>query len=134
MNPRLISYVLALTGLSDAPTHAPPRGALPGRSSRLTPLDALRNSWSTASLLSLIPLRLKIARLSPSFRSRSLVPQGTTHFEWLMKLDRRTFLTASLGLAAGASTTALLNRPNYHVTPTQPRSPAAILATQPYSP
>ena len=52
-------------------------------------------------------------RLSPSFQSRSVVTQETTHFGWLMRLDRRTFLTASLGLAAGASTTALLNRPKY---------------------
>src|SRR5260370_13755291 len=133
MNPRLISYVLALTGLSDAPTHAPPRGALSGRSSRLTLLAALRNSWSTASLLSLIPLRLKIARLSPSFRSRSLVPQGTTHFGRLMKFDRRTFLTASLGLAAGASTTALLNRPKYYVTRMRPRSRVSILRAESYS-
>src|SRR5229473_1021737 len=77
--------------------------------------------------------RLTIVRLLPSFRSRSLVPQGTTHFEWLMKLDRRTFLTASLGLAAGASTTALLNRPKYHVTRRQPRSRVAILRAESYS-
>jgi len=50
-----------------------------------------------------------------------------------MKLDRRTFLTASLGLAAGASTTALLNRPKYHVTRMQPRSQVAILGAEPYS-
>src|SRR5260370_6129254 len=77
--------------------------------------------------------RLTIVRLSPSFRSRSVVPQGTTHFEWLMKLDRRTFLTASLGLAAGASTTALLNRPKYYVTRRQPRSRVAILRAESYS-
>src|SRR5260370_18386113 len=77
--------------------------------------------------------RLTIVRLSPSFRSRSVGPQGATHFEWLMKLDRRTFLTASLGLAAGASTTALLNRPKYHVTRRQPRSRAAILRPESYS-
>ena len=50
-----------------------------------------------------------------------------------MKLDRRTFLTASLGLAAGASTTALLNRPKYHVTRRQPRSRVAILGAESYS-
>ncbi len=50
-----------------------------------------------------------------------------------MKLDRRTFLTASLGLAAGASTTALLNRPKYYVTRRQPRSRVAILRAESYS-
>src|ERR1700687_2823985 len=50
-----------------------------------------------------------------------------------MKLDRRTFLTASLGLAAGASTTALLNRPRYHVTRRQLRSRVAILRAESYS-
>jgi uncharacterized protein (DUF362 family) len=50
-----------------------------------------------------------------------------------MKLDRRTFLTASLGLAAGASTTALVNRPKYHVTRRQPRSQVAILRAESYS-
>jgi uncharacterized protein (DUF362 family) len=50
-----------------------------------------------------------------------------------MKLDRRTFLTASLGLAAGASTTALLNRPKYHVARRQPRSRVAILGAESYS-
>src|SRR5260370_2283540 len=50
-----------------------------------------------------------------------------------MKLDRRTFLTASLGLAAGASTTALLSRPKYHVARRQPGSRVAILAADPYS-
>jgi len=42
-------------------------------------------------------------------------------------------LTASLGLAAGASTTALLNRPKYHVTWRQPRSRVAILRAESYS-
>jgi len=42
-------------------------------------------------------------------------------------------LTASLGLAAGASTTALLNRPKYHVTRRQPRSQVAILRAESYS-
>jgi uncharacterized protein (DUF362 family) len=50
-----------------------------------------------------------------------------------MKLDRRTFLTASLGLAAGASTTALLNRPKYHVTRRQRRSRVASLTAESYS-
>ncbi|MHB8500919.1 MAG: DUF362 domain-containing protein [Candidatus Acidiferrales bacterium] len=50
-----------------------------------------------------------------------------------MKLDRRTFLTASLGLAAGASTTTLLNRPKYHVSRRQPRSLVAILRAESYS-
>src|SRR6266849_25155 len=97
------------------------------------PLDAPWSCWPAASPLLSIPPGLKIVRLSPSFRSRSLVPQGTTHFEWLMKLDRRTFLTASLGLAAGASTTALLNRPKYYVTRRQPRSRVAILRAESYS-
>jgi len=72
-------------------------------------------------------------RLSLSFGSRSVFPQGKPHFEWLMKLDRRTFLTASLGLAAGASTTALLNSPKYRVTRRQPRSQVAILRAESYS-
>ena len=42
-------------------------------------------------------------------------------------------MTASLGLAAGASTTALLNRPKYHVTRRQPRSQVAILRAESYS-
>jgi uncharacterized protein (DUF362 family) len=50
-----------------------------------------------------------------------------------MKLDRRTFLTASLGLAAGASTTALMNRPRYHVSRKLPRSRVAILRAESYS-
>jgi uncharacterized protein (DUF362 family) len=50
-----------------------------------------------------------------------------------MKLDRRTLLTASLGLAAGASTAALLNRPKYDVTRRQPRSRVATLRAESYS-
>src|SRR5258708_30414628 len=50
-----------------------------------------------------------------------------------MKRDTRTFLTASLGLAAGASTTALLNRPKSYVTGRQPRSRVAILGAESYS-
>ncbi len=42
-------------------------------------------------------------------------------------------MTASLGLAAGASTTALLNRPKYQVTRRQPRSRVAILRAESYS-
>ncbi len=42
-------------------------------------------------------------------------------------------MTASLGLAAGASTTALLNRPKYHVARRQPRSRVAILGAESYS-
>lgn len=42
-------------------------------------------------------------------------------------------MTASLGLAAGASTTALLNRPKYRVTRRQPRSRVAILRAESYS-
>ena len=42
-------------------------------------------------------------------------------------------MTASLGLAAGASATALLNRPKYHVTRRQPRSRVAILRAESYS-
>ena len=50
-----------------------------------------------------------------------------------MKLDRRTFLTASISLAAGASTTALLNRRAYRVTRKRPRSRVAILEADSYS-
>lgn len=42
-------------------------------------------------------------------------------------------MTASLGLAAGASTTALLNRPKYHVTRRQRRSRVASLTAESYS-
>ena len=50
-----------------------------------------------------------------------------------MKLKRRTFLEASLGLAAGAATTALLSRPRYHVTRRRPSSQVAILTAESYS-
>jgi uncharacterized protein (DUF362 family) len=50
-----------------------------------------------------------------------------------MKVDRRTLLVASLGMAAGASTTALLNRPKYHVNRRLPHSRVAILAAESYS-
>ena len=42
-------------------------------------------------------------------------------------------MTASLGLAVGASTTALLNRPKYRVTRRRPRSRVAILRAESYS-
>lgn len=50
-----------------------------------------------------------------------------------MKVDRRTFLAGSLGLAAGASTTALLSQPKYHVTRRLPCSRVAILRAESYS-
>jgi len=50
-----------------------------------------------------------------------------------MKVDRRTFLAGSLGLTAGAATTALLDRPKYHVTRKQPCSLVAILRAESYS-
>ena len=50
-----------------------------------------------------------------------------------MKPDRRTFLTAALGLVAGASTTALLNRPKYNVSRRLPRSRVAVLKAETYS-
>jgi len=50
-----------------------------------------------------------------------------------MKVDRRTLLVASLGLAAGASTTAMLSRPKYHVNRRLPHSRVAILAAESYS-
>jgi uncharacterized protein (DUF362 family) len=50
-----------------------------------------------------------------------------------MKRNRRTFLAASLGLAAGASTTVLLNRPKHHLIRRQPRSRVAILRAESYS-
>ncbi len=50
-----------------------------------------------------------------------------------MKFDRRTFLAGSLGLAAGAATTALLAQPKYHVNRRRPRSRVAILSAESYS-
>jgi uncharacterized protein (DUF362 family) len=50
-----------------------------------------------------------------------------------MKLDRKTFLTGSLGLAAGGSAVALLSRPKYNVTRRLPRSRVAILGAESYS-
>jgi len=51
-----------------------------------------------------------------------------------MKFDRRTFLTTSLGLAAGASAGAVLNRAKFHVTRRPPRSRVAVLKAESYSP
>src|SRR5208282_599925 len=50
-----------------------------------------------------------------------------------MKLDRRTFLAGSAGLAAGAATTALLLKPKYHIVRRQARSRVAILHADYYS-
>ncbi|HET8922943.1 MAG TPA: DUF362 domain-containing protein [Candidatus Acidoferrum sp.] len=50
-----------------------------------------------------------------------------------MKPDRRTFLAASLGLAAGAAATALLAHPKYHINRILPRSRVAILTADSYS-
>jgi uncharacterized protein (DUF362 family) len=50
-----------------------------------------------------------------------------------VKVDRRTFLAGSLGLAAGAATTALLEKPQYHVTYRRSRSRVAVLPAESYS-
>lgn len=50
-----------------------------------------------------------------------------------MKTDRRSFVAGSLGLAAGAATTALLERPRYRVVRKRPRSRVAILRAESYS-
>jgi uncharacterized protein (DUF362 family) len=50
-----------------------------------------------------------------------------------MKLDRRTFLAGSVGLAAGAATTALLLNPKYQIDRRQTRSRVAILCADSYS-
>jgi len=50
-----------------------------------------------------------------------------------MKLDRRTFLSGSVGLAAGAATTGLLLKPKYQVVRRRPRSRVAILNADSYS-
>ncbi len=51
-----------------------------------------------------------------------------------MKVDRRTFVAGSLGLAAGTAATALLDKPRYHVFRRQQRSRVAVLQTESYSP
>jgi uncharacterized protein (DUF362 family) len=50
-----------------------------------------------------------------------------------MKFDRRTFVAGSLGLAAGAAATQLLDKPAYHVFRKQARSKAAVLRAESYS-
>lgn len=50
-----------------------------------------------------------------------------------MKFDRRTFLAGSLGLAAGAAATTLLEKPKYRVNRKQPRSRVAIVRAESYS-
>jgi uncharacterized protein (DUF362 family) len=50
-----------------------------------------------------------------------------------MKIDRRTFLASSLGVAAGAATTSLLISHSYHVSRKRPRSRVAILKAESYS-
>jgi uncharacterized protein (DUF362 family) len=50
-----------------------------------------------------------------------------------MKLDRRTFVAGSVGLAAGGAMTALLLRPKYKVDHRQERSRVAILHADSYT-
>lgn len=50
-----------------------------------------------------------------------------------MKIDRRNFVAGSLGLAAGAAGTALLERPRYRVLRKRPRSRVAVLRVESYS-
>lgn len=50
-----------------------------------------------------------------------------------MKIDRRSFVAASVGLAAGAAATTLLERPRYHVVRKRPRSRVAVLRAESYS-
>jgi uncharacterized protein (DUF362 family) len=50
-----------------------------------------------------------------------------------MKIDRRTFVAGSLGLAAGVAVTALLDKPRYHVFRRRPRSRVAVLHAESYS-
>lgn len=50
-----------------------------------------------------------------------------------MKIDRKTFVAGSLGLAAGASATALLNGPRYEVNRRRSRSRVAVLRAASYS-
>lgn len=50
-----------------------------------------------------------------------------------MKLERRSFVAGSLGLAAGAAATTLLERPRYEVVRKRRRSRVAILRAESYS-
>lgn len=50
-----------------------------------------------------------------------------------MKIDRRSFVAGSLGLAAGAAATALLERPAYRVIRKRTRSRVAVLRAESYS-
>jgi len=50
-----------------------------------------------------------------------------------MKINRRTFLAGSAGLAAGATTSALLLQPKYQIIRRKPRSRVAILNAESYS-
>lgn len=50
-----------------------------------------------------------------------------------MKIDRKTFVAGSLGLAAGASATALLNGPKYKFNRRRSRSRVAVLRAESYS-
>ena len=50
-----------------------------------------------------------------------------------MKVDRRTFVAGSLGLAAGAAATQLLDKPPYHVFRKRTRSRVAVLRAESYS-
>ena len=50
-----------------------------------------------------------------------------------MKVDRRTFVAGSLGLAAAAAATQLLDKPQYHVFRKQARSRVAVLCAESYS-
>jgi uncharacterized protein (DUF362 family) len=50
-----------------------------------------------------------------------------------VKLDRRTFVAGSVGLAAGGAMTALLLEPKYKVVRRQPRSRVAILHADSYT-
>jgi uncharacterized protein (DUF362 family) len=50
-----------------------------------------------------------------------------------MKVDRRTFVAGSLGLAAGAGATAALSGPEYKINRRRPRSRVAVLRAESYS-
>ncbi|MCI0717726.1 MAG: hypothetical protein L0338_01855, partial [Acidobacteria bacterium] len=49
-----------------------------------------------------------------------------------MRLDRRTFVAGSVGLAAGGAMTALLLKPKYKVARKRPESRVAILHANSY--